>query len=376
MATSFYQGSFGSELPALTIGDQSAITASDERATRFNRSSASVAYGLAVVRDNSEPLTGAIIPTATSQKLVGVAINDGRSIMPSSSNARAYADDDSMTLQVVGAVAMEAGNAITADDPVYIETSGADAGKPFGADNATAGSYTLTLDKALAGGVKRIQTITFSADLSAGNLLDGAINASAITQVTFATDHGTTMGLIVNSIEAKAAALGLDLEVALTDAVDNRVITIVDNDAPSATGVALTAFAVTAGAAVVTTVADAQAGIAPASVSVSVNAVTVTTAWSGTSESTMLAFAQELDAQTGVTSAILNAASTVIALASSIPLTLASGTVTGGEGTPATLTTATVAAGVASTRIAWTSAKFLSEAADGAAVNVRFDARF
>lgn len=89
----------------------------------------------------------------------------------------------------------------------------------------------------------------------------------------------------------------------------------------------------------------------------------------------MLAFGQELEALAAVSTAALSSSSLVLTLTSASPLTLASATVTGGEATPATLTAATGTAGVAATRIAWTKARFLSAAADGEAVKVRFDAR-
>ena len=378
MATSFYQGSFGSELPALTLGDQCMVTKGDEQISRFNRASADIAYGLAVVRDNSEPLTGAILPTAVTQNIIGVAVNANTSILPLSSNARLYADDDNMTIQAVGAVAMEAGAAITADDPVYIETSGADAGKPFPATNAVAGSYTLTLNKALAQGVGRIQTLTFAGDLVTSNTVNATLNGVAIAQVTFMSNHATTMGFVRQSFIDAAIAQGLDVSIELTDqGGTNRVITFADLRDFSPTTTAVASIVVAAGATQTTgAMADVVAGIDPAAVSVSVNAVTVSTTWDGTSESTMLAFAQELESQAGVSSADLSSSGLVLTLASSIPLTLASGLVTGGEATPATLTAATGSGGVAGTRILWSNARFLGSAADGSAVGVRFDARF
>lgn len=47
-------------------------------------------------------------------------------------------------------------------------------------------------------------TLIFDADLITSNTIDMTINAVAITQVTFATDHATTMGLIIAQIAANA----------------------------------------------------------------------------------------------------------------------------------------------------------------------------
>lgn len=379
MANSYYQTSYGDNLPNLTIGDTAGNPADAERQSLINSSSATVAYGLAVVEDASYPTTKAKKPSATTNRLVGVAINAYESVDPANSAARAYADGDVMTVQTCGIVAMEAGASITADDPVYIETSGGDAGKPFPSDGATAGSYTLTLSKALQPGVKRVQKLVLSADLVADDVVNGAIAGTAISAVTFSSSHAETMDIIVRAIQQAAETAGVVIEDIFVAGAASREIHIT-SDAVGAATLALTAWAVTNGGAgtaafASTTGADVTAGIAAASVSVSVNATTIATGWAGSSEATMLAFAQELEDHADVVTATLSSSSLVIALASTSPLTLASATVTAGEATPATMAAATVAAGVASTRIAWTKARFLSAASDGAAVKVRFDAR-
>lgn len=66
-------------------------------------------------------------------------------------------------------------------------------------------------------------TITFDADLVTSNTVNGAINGVAISEVTFATDHDTTMDLLVTELEAHADVAS----VSLTDASTNRQITIV-----------------------------------------------------------------------------------------------------------------------------------------------------
>lgn len=379
MANSYYQSAFGSSMPALTIGDTVGRPVDEERATLINSTGSAVAYGLAVVEDSTAPTTKAKLPSATTDKLVGVAISAYASTNPASSDARNYANGDAMVVETCGIVPMEAGEAITADDAVYIETSGADAGKPFASDGSTAGSYTLTLDKALAGGVRRVQKLVLSADLVADDTVNGAIAGTAIAATAYATSHVDTMTAIIAAIRAAAETAGVVIEEIYIAGATFREIHIVSSDVGAST-LALTAWAVTSGGAgtavfASATGADITAGIAAASVSVSVNGTTVATGWAGSSEATMLAFGQELDALAAVSSATLSSSSLVLTLASASPLTLASPTVTGGEATPATLAAATVSAGVAATRIAWTKARFLSAASDGGAVAVRFDAR-
>lgn len=72
-------------------------------------------------------------------------------------------------------------------------------------------------------------TITFSADLVISNTINGRVNGVAIAQVTFSTDHDTTMDLIVAALEALDA---VDSCV-LTDASNNRQITVYAADQES-----------------------------------------------------------------------------------------------------------------------------------------------
>lgn len=65
-------------------------------------------------------------------------------------------------------------------------------------------------------------TITFDADLVTSNTINGRINGVAIAEVTFLTDHDTTMDLLVTALEALASVNS----VSLTDATDNRQLTV------------------------------------------------------------------------------------------------------------------------------------------------------
>lgn len=92
-------------------------------------------------------------------------------------------------------------------------------------------------------------TITFSADLVTSNKVNGAINGVAIEEVTFDTDHATTMAKLVTALEKHPAVA----DASITSA---RVITIVALDPEQI--LVLSGFAVTAGAtqATVTTATD------------------------------------------------------------------------------------------------------------------------
>lgn len=83
-------------------------------------------------------------------------------------------------------------------------------------------------------------TATFSADLVASNKINGQVNGQAIAEVTFDTDHLTTMGLIAAAIEQIDGVAS-----ATVGGTNNRTITVLAEDGAS---IALSGFAVTAGA--------------------------------------------------------------------------------------------------------------------------------
>ena len=68
-------------------------------------------------------------------------------------------------------------------------------------------------------GKKQVQTIVFDADLVASNTINGDIGAFSIAEVTFASDHATTMALVAAAI----LAANLYVESAV---VDTRTITV------------------------------------------------------------------------------------------------------------------------------------------------------
>jgi hypothetical protein len=69
-------------------------------------------------------------------------------------------------------------------------------------------------------------TITFDGDLITANKVNGSINGAPIAEVTFDTDHDTTMDAIVAALE-DLISVG---SVSLTDATNNRQITIIAKD--------------------------------------------------------------------------------------------------------------------------------------------------
>lgn len=80
-------------------------------------------------------------------------------------------------------------------------------------------SHKLRLEFEVA---EKKDTLTLSADLVTSNVVNGTINGVAITAVTFATDHATTM-------TALAAAIAGHADVN-TATASGRVITVIPND--------------------------------------------------------------------------------------------------------------------------------------------------
>ena len=71
-------------------------------------------------------------------------------------------------------------------------------------------------------------TVTFAGDLVADNEIDMTVNGEAMATVTFAVNHNDTMDAIVTALEA----LPTVRRATLTDAVNNRQITIVSVNDP------------------------------------------------------------------------------------------------------------------------------------------------
>lgn len=69
-------------------------------------------------------------------------------------------------------------------------------------------------------------TLTLNADLVTSNTVNGSINGVAISEVTFDADHDTTMDLLKAAIEALPSVSSVEL----TDAANNRQLTVYAKD--------------------------------------------------------------------------------------------------------------------------------------------------
>lgn len=101
-------------------------------------------------------------------------------------------------------------------------------------------------------------TITFDAALVTANVINGSVNGTAMAAVTFATSNDATMQAIATAIEAASPTVKSATVISVAGAATNdRVIEVISTDLTSI--VALSGFAVTAGAS--------QAGVVVATVS-------------------------------------------------------------------------------------------------------------
>jgi len=87
-------------------------------------------------------------------------------------------------------------------------------------------------------------TLVFSGDLVTSNVINGKVNGSAITPITFDTTHAATMALIETAVEAKSGVVS-----ATIGGTGNRTLTVLFTDDTEGT---LTDWVVTLGAGQVT----------------------------------------------------------------------------------------------------------------------------
>lgn len=99
---------------------------------------------------------------------------------------------------------------------------------------------TIAIEKT-QNAVAQVSTLTFDADLILGNDFDVDLGGVSMTTVSFDTDHDTTMDLIAAQIEAEFTYI----DVTLTDATNNRQLTLTSNIAGR--GFAIANEAVTGG---------------------------------------------------------------------------------------------------------------------------------
>lgn len=380
MATSntHYQTSYSTQ-PAGLVGEIADQNANTDETSRINgEASASIAPGLAVMRDSAAKETGCKAVAGTSPEIIGVAVASTR-LSAADSDDRTYAAGDDVRVLTQGSVWMEAAGTLAAGDSVYIVNTGADQGKPGPSSlGGTAPQVTLTWGKAMAEGQARIERMTFDADLVTSNVFNVDVFGVAIDAITFASSHDVTMGIIVDAIiEAGGDAL---LSATLSDQMgDNRTIDVVS--LAHANTAILENSVVTAGASQAgVTEAATQTGYAPASFSCTVDGDSIgPVVWSGSHDDTMQNIAAQLAGHNKVASAAVtideDAFDAVITLTganyTADDIDVASATVTGGEATPATVTVDNEATpGVAQTAVLWSDAGVLVGGSDGETVKI------
>jgi len=325
MALTYYQSGFTDA--GQPEGTEGTIYGNDKdcRVVNFKNGEASAAidFGRFVKRDSGSPADEADLPAASSDVPVGLTLapQDGR-VSGDTSAARDYDAGAEMDVMQSGTAWVVASESVTAGGDVYALISpAADKGKAAASTGGTKAQVSLTVSGELDGGVQREQTITLDADLVSSNTFDGEVGGAAIETVTYATSHDATMEAIVFAIEAQLAQNGSNASVALTDAANNRQITIVSDAAvPSGTSDALTNFAIAGGASQAgIAIADQQAGAAPHALSVAVDGTTVgPVAWAGSHDDTMALFAEQLEGLADVESAVV----TVVPAGDDVTITL------------------------------------------------------
>jgi hypothetical protein len=108
--------------------------------------------------------------------------------------APGYPDKHPVSVMSKGAVYVEVEEAVDAGDDVYVRYAGK----------------------------QQVQTVVFSADLVASNTINGEVGGIAIAEVTFDTNHLTTM----NAIAAAILAANPYIESAVVGGASNRTITL------------------------------------------------------------------------------------------------------------------------------------------------------
>jgi len=198
-----------------------------------------------------------------------------------------------------GPIWVEVEQTVAKGDPVYVRHTANGAGKDPGQfrkdSDGSVGVYpqtSLTLSGALDAGQKRIERMTFDADLVTSNVFNVTVFGVAIDSITFNGDHNVTMSQIADAIiEAGADDL---LSATLSDmGGTNRAIDVVSMG--NANTAILAGSVVTAGASQAgVTEAQVQAGAAGHTLTLDVDGDTVTAPWAGSHDATVHSFAEEL----------------------------------------------------------------------------------
>lgn len=341
--------------------------------------SADIGFGKVVKKSG----TGCDLPSSASDDFLGVASKVA--LVADDGTLREYEADDVVEVTARGRIYVQTEQTCTPASDVYVRVTAGGNGVGsvrVDSDGAVAGvtpQVSLTLSGGLDAGEPRIQDLTFVGDLITGNVVNLSIDGNAIAPVTYATSHAATMTAIVQAIELVLASNGLGGHVSLSDPTNNREIRIESTDEPfSATALAVTGIVVTAGASQTTgSMSDHQAGKAPHSLSITVDGDTVSSTWAGNSDATLALFAEQLQGQTKVATAVVTTVPTGDDLTVTLTganaavddIDLAAAAAAGGATARTIAVNNEVRAGVAAVAakaVAWTNAKFKGSAsADG-----------
>jgi hypothetical protein len=155
------------------------------------------------------------LPTATSDVYLGPVIATAARELALGATQIAIESDDMVSALRRGGIYVEIDDTVTAGEAVCVRYSGK----------------------------KQVQTLVFSGELVTDNVIDGKVGGIAISPVTFASNHATTMA-------ALAAAILAANENILTAVVDTNTITV--TTVQDAADQDLSAWVVTLGAGQVT----------------------------------------------------------------------------------------------------------------------------
>jgi len=348
----------------------------DEAATR-------IGFGLGVKANGED---GCKLPASSADAIDGVTMYVPL-VQPDANFDRKVPTDGVCLVMQRGRIWVEVEETVAKNDPVYVRHTANGAGKDPGQfrkdSDGSEGVYpqvSWTLSGALDAGRARIQKLVLSADLIAGDDVDGEIGGTAIATVSYdGVSHLTTMELIMSAIQVAADTAGEVIDNMYIAGATAREIHIL-SDAHSPTALPLTSWATTNGGAgtaafASATGADVTAGKLPHTLTLDVDGDTITAEWSGSHDDTVHTFAAELESHAKVASAVVTHVAAgpdlVITLTGANYLAndidLANGDPTGGVNARTGALNNEVVAGVAVSAKAaqWTGARYAKGAAAG-----------
>lgn len=188
-----------------------------------------IPFGRVVVngtnKDTQAKLPAASTDITNALKVLGVALHSHARESSKNDTQTGYKKEDTASVLHKGRVYVEAEEAMTPESSIYVRYSGK----------------------------KQVQTITWDGDFVTSNTVNGKVNGSAISQVTFASDQATTIAAVAAAIKAGSN----DIESAtVTDTREITVTSVLDKE------VTISDFVVAAGASqAVDTIAETVARV-------------------------------------------------------------------------------------------------------------------